>query len=1120
MIAPQSDVARSSGRTFVTDADGFDPDAYVVPGVVRDVLAGRTWVVVGRKGSGKTALAEYLASLSTAHDGEPSLRALSTRSLLGKPEVRARLDKLHADSDEARAASRQYWALLLAQGLLAHLRSIAADDAAVRRARRSLLFAGLLPGDFGSRFSNALRRLWRRGIAVGPIALSPETLGGFEELTRVDAVALWDDLLTACERLERRRVILVVDALDEFAGRASADRRPPVSPLFVGLLQALRDIRSSVTRVASAGRARVSCLALLRTDLYLEAAVRIEERTHLEALLAPAHLQWTSAELRRMCGTELLSRRSAPAPSRTSAGAPARVIAQRPLPLGWEAEHECLDDVFVELSVAEGLSSPRDALALVGELSRLEGVAIGYDAGGPVARGPTALIGAAIDLVASRRREDTLRPLAPDLDAVLRHLRGRSRRLSVQALDEACAAAAVARESAGRLMAAFGVGTEIADEISVAPLHARAYGLFAARAATGVVDEAAGGERPPILDQAKEKAASYLAELAAAAPDGSRVPLGAALRGWLGEHPDNGLFIVLGDYGTGKSTFANALFLSRHLDYRTFASSASAVLLLDLGAIGEASDIDAGIAAEARKHGLRCAGMDDFLSYARATRALVILDAFDQMSPRPSEDDLLASAAFVRRIAEAAPAVLLSRTHLFTGRTEIRSFADTASPATSQGLGTTLPGLLLTMPDNVVVLQPLSDDDVDGVVARVEEKGAGLVSWIRSVYDLAGLARTPLFLDMMIQTARQQGGATHRLTRHSDLYQSFTRAWMSRHRASWPRGLEGNRVEEALATVAFQLYRADRGSLAIGELVRELPSLPGLDEETAWRALHGSTFLVLDRDDGRLRFSHDSFREYFAARAVFDSLVRGELANPEGGQYSQDYLTLEVDEFLLGLLEAAGELARLTEALARHGSVVVRMHAATSIGRWWDERATDLLLEAFRRERDIGVAGRLAEALFARRREEALWNFLRELDRYGASSDDSGRPIGHRLLYDIDSEWQGAVPGDIGGRLVASIEGGSARIRKYAVYMAGRLRCRGCAEAIARLAGGKEATRLALYVAASLGRIGGPAARAALVAWGASGDLPEVLARRVAASLVRLEAHAARSEVLSVEERR
>jgi hypothetical protein len=1112
MIAPPSELARSSAGTFVTEARGFSPGAYVVPALVADVLSGRSWVVIGRKGSGKTALAEYVASLTTAADGKAGLCVLPMRSILEQPEVRARFATLHDDSDEVRAASRQYWALLLALALLIHLRSIDAADPAVKRAWRDLLVAGLLPGQLGSRFSNTLRRLWRRGFAVWLFSLQPETRSGFEELARIPAAALWDDLLAACERLESRRVIIVLDALDQLVGRASAGRKAPISPLFVGLLKALHDLRSGVSRASSTGPVRVSCLALLRTDLYLEAAVLIEERTHLEALLAPVDLQWTSAELRRMCGTELAKRCPAPTPPAASLGAPARLIAERPLPLGWETEHECLDDVLVELSAADGHSSPRDALDLAAELSRMQGVAVRCEAGGPVAHAPTRVIGAAIDLVAHRRREDTLRPLAPEVDAVLRRLRGRSRRLSAGVLDDACAAATVTRERAGGLMAALGVSTEVADEISVSPLHARPYGMFAARAATRVVDETAGGQQPRILRQAETKAAGYLAELAAAVSNGRRVSLGAALRAWLGEHPDNGLFIVLGDYGTGKSTFANALFLSRHLDHRTFGSSAPPVLLLDLGAVGEAANADAGIAAEAQKHGLRCSGLDDLLSYARATRALVILDAFDQMSPRPSEDDLLANAAFVRRIAEAAPSVLLSRTHLFTGRTEIRSFAATASPATSRSLGSTLPGLLLTMPDNVVVLQPLSDNEVSAVVAHVEESGTGLLSWIINTYDLAGLARTPLFLDMMIQTARQQDEATRVPARHSDLYQSFTRSWMSRQRSNWPRGLEAENVEEALATVAFELYRSDRGSLAIGELVRELPPMPGLDEETIWRALHGSTFLVLDRDDDRLRFSHDSFREYFAARAVFGSLVRGELATPGAGQYSQDYLTPQVDEFLLGLMEAAGEMARLTTALARHETVVVRMHAATSIGRWWDERAIDLLLSAFEGERDIGVAGRLAEALFARGREEALWNFLRELGRYGASSEDSGRPIGHRLLYDIDDEWQGTVPADIGRRLAASIEAGNARIRKYAVYMAGRLRCRNCAEAVARLAGGKEATRLTLYVAASLGRMGGPAARAALVAWSASDDLPEVLARRVAASLARLEAHASRTE--------
>ncbi|MFZ2411758.1 MAG: hypothetical protein WAW23_09330, partial [Candidatus Methanoperedens sp.] len=382
---------------------------------------------------------------------------------------------------------------------------------------------------------------------------------------------------------------------------------------------------------------------------------------------------------------------------------------------------------------------------------------------------------------------------------------------------------------------------------------------------------------------------------------------------------------------------------------------------------------------------------------------------------------------------------------------------------------------------------------------------ADLVRWIEDTYNLKELARTPIFLHMIIDTAALIMDMNIKKTVSSTvIYRIYIRNWIYNNLLNTHSGIiNEEQAFSLLAGIAYHMYVHDTDIVKISFFNEEFLRVTGYEAGfDAWRSIHGSAFLNLHEDKDMARFSHESFREYFTAFALASDLKSNVPINCT--RYCKDYWTEQVDAFLLGEMDDEMVVDIFATELLHNDSINTRMNCAITIGRWPNNYAIEILSNAMDVEIDIGVAGRIAEALFARGREEHLWRFLSNIERYCSSSVDTGKEDKCKLLYDIQTDSIACFQKDIQDVVKETIQYGIPRLAKYCIYVSGRLGLFECRRIIEEKYANANTTRMKLYIVAALGRIGDTGTVKRLMAWKRN-ERHELLRSRIDASLARLK---------------
>ena len=378
------------------------------------------------------------------------------------------------------------------------------------------------------------------------------------------------------------------------------------------------------------------------------------------------------------------------------------------------------------------------------------------------------------------------------------------------------------------------------------------------------------------------------------------------------------LWLVLGDYGTGKSTLVERLAyeLARNCENNPESPIPVEINLRQFpNAISLESLIREHLETELRT----VLNPEIVLHLLEAGRVVLLLDSFDEMgvaqvgSVEEQFRQLARPTANPGRNLRSNRMLITSRSHFFRDNSSARQAvqggdklfeADSALGNAARAFDATLDTLPVFTKEQIAEYLHKRLGIVEGDQAR---------RFIEERYGLQDIASTPQLLDMIVASLPDLIKEGESVSTGS-LYLTYTTRCFNTIRLSQGK-LNAERIRDLLERMACELWNRPRNEIHYTDLAALLNQEGGvalsLDSELVDLELRTASFLVRSAD-GYYRFSHRSFLEFFFARALFRALQEGYFAKA----LTYGAINPEVTTFLLDLTESAPESSgKLTEVI-------------------------------------------------------------------------------------------------------------------------------------------------------------------------------------------------------------
>jgi len=370
------------------------------------------------------------------------------------------------------------------------------------------------------------------------------------------------------------------------------------------------------------------------------------------------------------------------------------------------------------------------------------------------------------------------------------------------------------------------------------------------------------------------------------------------------------LWLVLGDYGTGKSTLVERLAYELALNGENNPDSPIPVAI-NLRQFPNAISLESLIREHLETELRTVLNPEIVLHLLEAGRVVLLLDSFDEMgvaqAGRSVEEQfrqLARPTANPGRNPCGNRVLITSRSHFFRDRKSAMQAvqggdklfeADSALGKAARAFVATLDTLPVFTKEQIAEYLQKRLGMVEGDQAR---------RFIEERYGLQDIASTPQLLDMIVASLPDLIEKGENVTT-GKLYLIYTTRWLTTIRLSQGE-VDVDHMRELLERMACELWRRPRNQIHYTDIAALLHHEGGLarslDSERVDLELRTAAFLVRSAD-GYYRFSHRSFLEFFFARALFRALQEGHFAKA----LTYGRINPEATTFLLDLTESAQE---------------------------------------------------------------------------------------------------------------------------------------------------------------------------------------------------------------------
>lgn len=331
---------------------------------------------------------------------------------------------------------------------------------------------------------------------------------------------------------------------------------------------------------------------------------------------------------------------------------------------------------------------------------------------------------------------------------------------------------------------------------------------------------------------------------------------------------------VLGDYGTGKSSFCLQLTYKLAKRYIEDPVSHRIPVFISLRDYATAVSVQQLVTdLLLNKYSINLPNYAVFEKVLESGKLVLILDGFDEMATRVDKRVTLRNfEELCRLVVPNSKTILTCRTHYFKSHTH-------ALDLLSQSEQTELMKSVIKRPNfEIMELLEFDDSQIQQLLRLRTDKWEEYWRHIQRTWNLEDLARRPILLDMIIKTLPELVAAG-READAARLYYEYTQFWIERE--DWHSVMTKRGKAVFMEELANLMY-SNEGKEWIG--YRDLPrpikehfrqqivtseDLDYYDHDT-----RACSFLNRDRE-GNYKFIHRPFMEFFVAKRLVRHLEDG-----------------------------------------------------------------------------------------------------------------------------------------------------------------------------------------------------------------------------------------------------
>lgn len=341
----------------------------------------------------------------------------------------------------------------------------------------------------------------------------------------------------------------------------------------------------------------------------------------------------------------------------------------------------------------------------------------------------------------------------------------------------------------------------------------------------------------------------------------------------------NRLWLLLGDYGTGKTSFFRRF--SYELAKEAGNSNSPIPIAIDLKDFPNAISLENLLQEHLRVHA-NWHGNPDILLYLLASgRVILLLDTFDEMGAaaagRSIEEQFrqLVKPAVYSKQQQDSPSsngkgnriLLTCRTHFFRDQQKVkRVFSGTADHLISYD--SELGELARKFNASIDELMLFNDEQINRFLYNhlTHSQAERAKRFIQNTYDLSSLTTRPVLLGMIVKSMPRLINSRSSLT-SAGLYYIYTDEWL-KDKSGKSLHTSPKQRKIILEYLAFTLWGTPGNRIHHRKLISVIETMDpkhiaGMDHDRVDMELRTAAFLIRTRD-GYYSFSHKSFMEFFS----------------------------------------------------------------------------------------------------------------------------------------------------------------------------------------------------------------------------------------------------------------